>query len=313
MINRRQLIGGMSVFAAAATILPARAWAQTGSILIGYTAAADPAGVYAAQEEGFYRELGLETELQLVALNPTIPAALQSNSLQFANPSPPVFVSAIDGGLDLVAVGSTSVIAPGVRSFAAVARTELGVSEASDFYGTRVGVPGLNAFLHVVFRKWMVDQGADPSQVTFVEVPFPQMADVMRGGSIDAIVGSEPIVGRIVEAGVGEIITHMDDLAHELPTAFLATTRAFADANPDVVRAFQEGTARGVEFVENNLEKGQEYVAKYTQLDIEAIRSVPFPRLRASATVEDVRNWVDLMNDQNMIRSEIDPARYVFS
>ncbi|WP_457940375.1 ABC transporter substrate-binding protein [Mesorhizobium sp. 10J20-29] len=313
MIDRRQLVGGISFFATSIALRPNRAFARSGKILIGFTAAADPAGVYAAQEEGFYKEAGLDTELQLVALNPTIPGALQSASLQFANPSPPVFVSAIDGGLDLVAVGSTSVIAKGVKSFAAVASPSLKIKQAADFYGKRVGVPGLNAFLHVVFRKWMMDQGADASQVTFVEVPFPQMADVMRGGSIDAVIGSEPIVGRIVASGAGEIITHMDDLAHELPTAFLATTRDFAAENPDAVRAFQAGTVKGVEFAQNNLEKAQEYVAKYTKLDLEAIKAVPFPRLRATATVDDVRNWIDLMKAQNMIRTEIDPEQCVFS
>ncbi len=61
-----------------------------------------------------------------------------------------------------------------------------------DLVGKKVGVPGLNAFLHVMFREWIKANGVDPKQVQFVETPFPQMNEIMKAGNVDAVVAAEP-------------------------------------------------------------------------------------------------------------------------
>ncbi len=36
------------------------------------------------------------------------------------------------------------------------------MSKPADFVGKKVGVPGIGAFLDVLFRKWLIDGGVDP-------------------------------------------------------------------------------------------------------------------------------------------------------
>ena len=43
--------------------------------------------------------------------------------------------------------------------------------------------PGLGAFLHVLFVKWLVEKGVDPKRVNFVEVTFPTMTDIVKSGA----------------------------------------------------------------------------------------------------------------------------------
>ena len=45
------------------------------------------------------------------------------------------------------------------------------IKTAKDFEGKRVATAGLNAFLHVLFRKWLSENGADYKKVTFTETP----------------------------------------------------------------------------------------------------------------------------------------------
>ena len=47
--------------------------------------------------------------------------------------------------------------------------------------GKKIGVPGLGAFLHVTFRAWLKLAGVDWKKVNFVEAPFPQHGDLLRG------------------------------------------------------------------------------------------------------------------------------------
>ncbi len=52
---------------------------------------------------------------------------------------------------------------------------------------------------------WVEKTGGDWRRVTTVEVPFPQMADALAGGQIDAAIFSEPFVA-------GALATHGDRL-----------------------------------------------------------------------------------------------------
>jgi NitT/TauT family transport system substrate-binding protein len=306
MISRRQALG-----ATLAAWLARPALAQgAGRIRIGYTAVLDYTAAFAAQEEGFFRRRGLDTELQLIALNSTIPAALQSNSIQIGGPTPSVMISAVDGGLDLVALSSCAEITRDTTTFGVVARSGEAVARPGDFAGKRVGVPGLNAFLHVIFRKWMMDGGADPRRVTFVEVAFPQMADVLRGGTVDAVVTGEPILSRIVSGGVGRLVSSMtSDLTEPLPTTFWAATRAWATRNAEPVRLLREALAEGATWANVNGDASREHIAKYTRLPIEIVRTVPLARLRSDVTQRDIEAWLEIMRAQDMLTSRIDAAR----
>ena len=55
----------------------------------------------------------------------------------------------------------------------------------------------------MLFQQWLISAGVDPTTVNFVEVPFPQMADVLKQGSVDAVVSVEPFGSRITSSGAG--------------------------------------------------------------------------------------------------------------
>jgi NitT/TauT family transport system substrate-binding protein len=310
MITKRRLLAGATMTAAAAA-LPRPALAQgAGRIKIGYTAVADYLAAYVAQEEGFFKKRGLETELQLIPLNSTLPAALQSDSIQVGGPTPSVMISAVDGGLDIVALTACAEITKEVTTFGVVAKAGSGIAEPKDFLGKRVGVPGLNAFLHVVFRKWLMDKGLDPKRVTFVEVAFPQMADILRGGTIDAAVTGEPIMTRITGGGIGTLISNMTpDLAEPLPTTYWASTRAWATRNAEPVKLFREAIREAVAFVPGNQDAARAHIAKYTRLPLEVVKGIPLPRLRSDIALRDVEAWIKIMGEQEMLTTKIDAGK----
>jgi NitT/TauT family transport system substrate-binding protein len=315
MFNRRIIlkkIGSTGILISTCSMSNS-AWSQSNKIKVGFTASADAAASFVAQEEGFFKKRGLEVELILIAINSTIPGALASSSIDIGNPSPSVFLGAIDGGIDLLAIGTTSVVSKNVVAFGAVVRTGVNIQQPKDFVGKRIGVPGLNAFLHVLFKKWLADKNVDSKLVTFIEVPFPSMPDVIRGGSLDGVITAEPVMSRIVSAGTGSIFTYMaSDLTEELPTAFWASSRNWATKNSDIVRRFRESTEEAVSFVKTNSVGAQLHISKYTRIPIEIIRSVPMPVLRNEVTDRDLINWSKIMTDQGMLRNQLDVSKLRF-
>ena len=129
-----------------------------------------------AIDEGIFKKHGLEVEMTPIGINSNIPAAILSNSIQIGGPTSTVFLQAADGGLDLVAIAGASVMSPVSNgNITAFVRNGITIKEPKDFVGKKVGAPGLNAFLHVLFVKWLVEKGVDPKSVNFVEVTFPTM------------------------------------------------------------------------------------------------------------------------------------------
>jgi NitT/TauT family transport system substrate-binding protein len=302
-------------FAAAALALSAAppAQAEAFKLKIACTATSDCASAMVARDEGIFTKHGIDADVSLIAINTTIPPAIVSDSIQIGGPTATVFLQAVDGGLDLVAVDGASVMDPVANSaIAAVARNGVTIKDAKDFVGKKVGAPGIGAFLHVLFRKWLIDKGVDPKSVNFVEVTFPTMSDALKSGAVDAVLTAEPFITRITKAGTGEVAArYVADLARADPIIAYVATRAFAEQHPDVIKAFRASIEEAAPIVNTDREKASQSIAKFTKMPIDLVRlirpSLSKPELKGS----DFAWWVETMKQQDMLQSNIDLDKLV--
>lgn len=300
----------MRVLAAAATavLLSAGPTLAQNKIQIGCTATADCASAMLAIDEGILKKYGIEAEMVLIGINSNIPAAILSNSIQIGGPTSTVFLQAADGGLDLVAIGGASVMGPVANNaVAAFVRNGITINSPKDFAGKKVGTPGLGAFLHVLFVKWLVEKGVDPKQVNFVEVTFPTMMDIMKSGSVDAVLTIEPFVTRMTNAGLGSVgARYLSELGRTEPIILYAASREWAEKNPEVVKKFRAAIAETAPIVNSNSEKVSVSVVKFTKQPIELVRATPPNRSEPMLTAEQLAWWIDIMSSQKMLQSKLD-------
>lgn len=297
--------------AAALALGSLAAEAQT-KINIGYTAVSDFAAAFVAKEEGFFKKRGIDAELTLIAINSNIPAAMLGGSIQVGGPTPSVFLQAVDGGLDLVGIAGGSVTSKTVSAAGVVVRAGVDIKKPEDFVGKKVGAPGIGAFLHVLFRHWLIEKGVDPKKVNFVEVSFPTMNDILKAGTIDAVVTAEPIMGRMVAAGTGTVVArYLDDLPEDKPAIMYGATREWAAKNPAAVKGFREAIAEGIAFMKANDEKTREHIGKYIKLPPEIIKTMLISYPSSTLTADQLAWWVDVMNKQEMLKGKPDVAKLV--
>ena len=190
-MKRRTLLHIGAAAAAVTTVWPALAQERT-KIAYGYSAVSDFATVFVATDEGFFAKRGLDVEPKFIPLNPTIIPGVESGSLQMGGPTPTGYLQSIAGGLDQVVINGGGMLSKTYTDLGLVARAGTGIRSAKDCIGKKIGVPGIGALLHGTFRQWLKVNGIDAKQVTFIEAPFPQHADLLRGGAVDAVVSGGP-------------------------------------------------------------------------------------------------------------------------
>jgi NitT/TauT family transport system substrate-binding protein len=301
----------MTKFLAAATVAAmlaaGQAHAQT-KIQIGCTATSDCASAMVAVDEGIFRKHGLDAEMVLIGINSNIPAAVVSNSIQIGGPTSTVFLQAADGGLDLVAVAGASVMNPSSNAnIAAFARNGVTIKEPRDFIGKKVGAPGLGAFLHVLFVKWLVEKGVDPKSVNFVEVTFPTMADIIKSGGVDAVLTAEPFVTRMLNANLGTVAARYGaELARTEPIIFYAAARDWAEKNPDTIKKFRDAIAEAAVIVNADRDKASASISKFTKQPLELVKATPPNQSEPALKAEQLAWWIEVMSSQKMLQTRLD-------
>ncbi|MBI2725449.1 MAG: ABC transporter substrate-binding protein [Polaromonas sp.] len=311
-LNRRAALGTIGA-ASAALAFPALA--QSGKIVFGYTAVTDFASVFVAAEQGYFTKRKLDVELKFIPLNSTIPAAIQSDSLQMGGPTPSVFLQSVEGGLDHVVVAGGGITSKTITGFGLVAKAGSGIRSAQDVIGKKVGVPGLGAFLHVTFRAWLKQSGVDYKKVNFVEASFPQHGDLLRGGSIDAVVTADPFMSRIVDSGVGYVASYYSTfLEAGNHTILYAAKRDWATKNAPQVRLFREAVQEAATFIGQPKNDGavRDAIAKYTKLPPAVVAKVQISPPGPSVSEKQMSYWVGLMKDQGMLQTDPKVANLIF-
>jgi NitT/TauT family transport system substrate-binding protein len=299
---------------AVSLVLTGSAVAQA-KIQIGCTATSDCASAMVAADEGIFRKHGLEAEMTPIGINSNIPAAILSNSIQVGGPTSTVFLQAVDGGLDLVAIAGASVMSPtSNNAITAFVRNGITIKEPKDFVGKKVGAPGLNAFLHVLFVKWLVEKGVDPKQVNFVEVTFPTMSDIIKSGGVDAVLTAEPFVTRMLSAGLGSVgARYAVELGRTDPIIFYAASREWAEKNPAAVKKFREAIAAAAQIVNTDRDKASASIAKFTKQPLELVKATPPNQSEPLFKPEQLAWWIEVMSSQKMLQSKLDTAKLVLN
>jgi NitT/TauT family transport system substrate-binding protein len=280
-------------------------------VRIMYTAVAPYAASFVAKDQGFFKKRGIDADLILAANGSAIVAGVVAGQVEIGTPTPTVFIQAFDSGLDQVALAATNALPDTSRS-GVIARASSGIKTPQDLVGKKVGVPGINGLLDVIFRRWLASQGIDTKRVTYVETTFPQMNDLLKAGQVDAVVAVDPFYGRILSQATGYLL---DDYVRTLPPGTIASvysaTSKWANANKSVVKDFQEALVEAVAFSKINDAAVRESIARYTKLPAAVVANLPVPNLVAKISPDDLKFWIDLMKERGMLSGNPDPSKTV--
>ena len=270
------------------------------------------APLFYARDAGVFARHGLDVTVQMIGLNSNIPPLLVSGSAQFGGTTPSVLLQAADNGLDLVAVAGAGVAGPETRESALLVGVRAPIRVPADLVGKTVGVPGIGAILDVLFRNWLIEQKIDPARVHIVETDLAQQMEALRGGSVDAVIGNNPSMARIINAGAGKVLAYFTEaLPATVPMVVYAASGTWVAGHAATLAAFRAANAEAVAEVSAHPEEGRAAMGKFLKMPADVLKDVTMPVFQADVRASQMQATIDIMQRQDMLHSHLDAAKLV--
>jgi putative hydroxymethylpyrimidine transport system substrate-binding protein len=212
------------------------------------------AGIYAALRRAYYRDAGIDLDVQQPSASTDAPKLLEAGKAQFAILDIHDLAIARERGFDLIAL--MPIIQRPLASV--IAGDPDAIRRPRDLEGSTVGVTGLPSDDAVLDSVVSAD-GGDPAQVDRVTIGFNAVA-ALAAGRVDAATAFWNAEGIALERqGVATRTFRVDDYgAPRYPELVLVTSSRTFGTESSLLKAMVRGTSRGYALASHNPERALE-------------------------------------------------------
>jgi NitT/TauT family transport system substrate-binding protein len=251
---------------------------------------------YYAQENGFFDKAGLDVQITVSSSTPAIMAAILTGTYDIAYSTVSTLATAHAKGLPVVIIAPSGMINESSKPIAGiVAGANSGIQTAKDFNGKTFGTAALNTLAEYVPRAWVDKHGGDSSTMKFVEIPFPQIADAMVAGRVDAGYLVEPFLSIATKTKGARWITTGDDaIAPVYLASCWAATAQWAKAHPDLVARFASAITDAGKWADANPAKVVPIIANHLKSDPAAVAATPRTIFADRLVAAQIQPWIDV-------------------
>jgi NitT/TauT family transport system substrate-binding protein len=312
---RRQVLRAVAATAIAGAFAP-NALAQATKLRVSIIPIIDTAPLQVAIAKGFFTAEGLEIDTTPVAGGAAGLPALAAGQVQIAFSNIiSIMLGAKQGlGFEIIAAASgTGDATPDIGGL--IANREGAPRSGKELEGKRLAVNTRNNIGWLYAREWVRTTGGDPDKVTYVEVPFPQMSDAVKGNRADAAFVMDPFLSAAVTGENMQVIGWpFNAVQKRVPVAQYAATRSFIQQNPATIEKFVRAYNKGVDWA--NANKGNDewvrIVAGYTRLAPERIKGLVLPPFEKTVDPAAVEQVVGLMRRNGMLDGAFDAKSLLY-
>lgn len=153
-------------------------------------------------------------------------------------------------------------------------RPDLDINDLRDLRGRRFAIPSKYSNQYLVIRRLMNEQGVNPDDINFIELPPPDMPGALSAKAIDAYFVGEPFAASAELSGSGKILYHAKDIWPNFISCALVVHEDLIHKRPDVVADLVRGIAESGEWAENNREEAARIAAPYFRQNEDVVRHV---------------------------------------
>lgn len=265
------------------------------------------------KEQGQYKEAFQKLDLGFEYSNLTAgsdqTAALASGDIQILNGvgGSSVILAAANGA-DIVIL---SMYTRAPKAYCLFSNDET-INSPEDLKGLTIAGPkGTN--LHELLAAYLKTADMSMEDVNYVSMDIPSAIAALDSGSVDAALAGGPAAYNCERSGKHKITDGEGLIA---ATVCTASSRKFADENPEIIRAFLNTQNSLVEYMYNNTEEALEITARSLDLDIEAVQEMyelyDFSTEMTEKDISDLQDTEMFLFDSGMIEDHIDVTELIY-
>lgn len=266
----------------------------------------DTVPLYLAMDNGYFAKEGIEVTTVTAASGADCVAKLVSGDVDFAFSSyTPFFLSKAKGVADIKLVADATSAAPG--NAVVVTMPNSGVRTIRDIAGKRVAITAKFTMSHLLVESQLKVNGVDSGTVQWAELPFPQMADKLAKGQIDAAFLTEPFLQQAAKSvGAYTLFDTATGPTADIPLTGYGATGKFTSGNPRTVEAFQRAMRRATDEAHGDRTKVDPLLEKIARVDPDTAHLAVLTNFVSSLDPVRIQRVVDLMVEFKALDKRID-------
>ena len=215
------------------------------TLTVGAVPVADEAGLYIAEDQGLFRDEGLDVRIDSI-VSSAVATQDQNNGTYdiTAGNSVSYIQDQVSRRSNLEIVAEGSLMRPNNQALYPLPESPL--RSITELGHARIGVNVTNNIGTLLISSVLEEYGLSPHQVHFVAMPFPAMAQALQSHVIDAAWLPEPF-GSADAASMGlEQLCDLDQGATQgFPVGWYVVTKAWAKKNPQTLASFLAALKQG--------------------------------------------------------------------
>jgi NitT/TauT family transport system substrate-binding protein len=270
--------------------------------------------LHVAQKLGYLKEGGLTIETTTASGGPALTSGVIGGSLDLTYTNYVSISQAVAEGFELMVVAHQNNAQEAPPDAAAiVVRADSPITKAADLTGKRIALNALTNINRIAAQYYLEKHGVAADKVKFIEVPFPNMGDLLAQGQADAAFLVEPFKTILTKAGkIKPIAYPFIDVTPSMPIACFVASKKFVRDHPVTVERFVAALARANDYLNANREELVKYTAEYTKSSPDLIREVVLDRWTHIANEKNIQLLADLSHKYGFQKRPIKVSEIIY-
>jgi NitT/TauT family transport system substrate-binding protein len=260
------------------------------------------AGLYIAQQRGFFKDAGLDVTIVPTTGSGPVMADLLNGRLDVSFGNYVSFIAAQAQGvarLRILDEGNNAI----PRQQGLVVMPHSPVTSLKALAGTTIGVNALENLAQILLASLLAGQRLSLSAVKLVAVPFPDMGSALAAGRIDAALLVEPYLTEArLQYRTVTIADSNQGATADLPISGYIATAAWAARYPGTAAAFVRALNRGQALANTSRAAVEQVMTRYTGASPRVASLVVAGQFPTDVNQAQVQRVADLMHQYGMLR-----------
>ena len=308
-------IGSLLISSACSSASPAPHSGHLTHLTVGALPIVDDVPVYLAQQQGYFRQQGLNVTVKTIEQSTDALPDLLHGSVDIITGAnyASFFVADEKGLINLRILVDDADCVSGTHDVLALPKT--GITTPADLAGKTVAVNLLNNT-----QTMMTDETLQASGVKvmphYVVIPFPDMPAALKAHRVQAIYEIEPYLSE-AESSLGAVSiidTCAGDGNANMPLAGSVTTDKWTAQHPGIARAFQRAMAQAATLADTDRPVIERAIVKYFHVSVKVAAQVKLDNFPASANAAQIQRMASHMLDANppLLTRPLDVADLIY-